>query len=157
MEQEKCSIIVRENEFIKPDIHKTGNMFDTCTRDRHNKRFHTFKYRCMYDNKLTNFGNNEIFNLTIFDKVMNLQGLILKNAQESGFVFNPKNKLPLGKYSNLRNMNICYYIKLQIPTMQRQFFGIISQKPAYANNFCNDLNKPFYFACCQCVSYNQTN
>ena len=60
--------IVEEYEFDKPLFHKMDSFFNKCYRDRHNKNYHTFEYKCEYDIQLTNIRNNEITNLTISDK-----------------------------------------------------------------------------------------
>ena len=31
--------------------------------------------------------------------------------------------------------------------MHRQFFKTMSQNPDFVQNYCNDLNNPFHFAC----------
>ena len=31
--------------------------------------------------------------------------------------------------------------------MHRQFFRLLCQNPVYVKTHCNDLNKPFHFAC----------
>ena len=43
---------------------------DNCIRDCHNKYFHTFEYKCVYDIEFKNIGKNEIINLAIADKSM---------------------------------------------------------------------------------------
>ena len=63
--------IVKDFEIIKPDMHKTDCIFDKLITDWHNKYYHTYEYRRVYDNKITNNTNNEIFNLTISDKNRN--------------------------------------------------------------------------------------
>ena len=39
-----------------------------CFRDCHNKFFHTYKYKCVYDIKFTKIKNNEKFKIKISDK-----------------------------------------------------------------------------------------
>ena len=68
--------IVKENEFDKPPIQKIDCIVDDCTRDCNHKYFHTFDHICVYDIKLTNIGNKEIFDLTISDKSVGLFELI---------------------------------------------------------------------------------
>ena len=36
----------------------------------------------------------------------------------------------------------------------RLFFRRISQSKEYIGKFCNDINNPFLFACCQWYSHN---
>ena len=50
-------------------------------------------------------------------------------------------------YSNLSNINIHYYIKLQIPIMHRHFFRKLSQNSENVQTPCNKINIPFRFAC----------
>ena len=38
-------------------------------------------------------------------------------------------------------------MKFGIPIMHRQFFRKISQNTDYVENFCNDMNNSFHFAC----------
>ena len=53
--------IVKEYESEKkPATHKIDSIIDNCIRDCHNKHFHTFKYKCVYDINLTNFARIEI-------------------------------------------------------------------------------------------------
>ena len=44
---------------------------DNSFRDCHNDYFHSFKYECIYDNKLTNITDNEIKKLKISGKSIN--------------------------------------------------------------------------------------
>ena len=80
--------LVKEYEFNKPLIHKIDSVFDNCIRDCHNKYFHTFEYKYVYDIKLTNNGNYGTVNLTIADKSMNLFELNekLEIAGQNGFI-----------------------------------------------------------------------
>ena len=59
-----------------------------CVSSCHIKNFF-FKFKCVHDIKFTNFANNEIINLTTFEKKMFIYGLNkkLKIAREIGFVF----------------------------------------------------------------------
>ena len=70
----------------------------------------------------------------------------IKIARQNGFVLNQVNGLTIKIYSNLSNINICYYLKLRIPIMHRQFFKILSQNPDYVKTYCNDRNNPLHFA-----------
>ena len=148
--------IVKEYEFIKPLIHKIDSIIDNCIKDCHNKYCHTFDHICMYDINLTNITNIEIINLTISGKSMNFYELKknLKNARRNGFEFNQINELTLKIYSNLSNLNIPYYLKLQKPIMHRHFSRILSQNPDDVQTHCNDRNKPFHFACRKWYLYN---
>ena len=67
----------------------------------------------------------------------------LKIAQENGFIFNQRNKITIKNYSNLSQMNIQYYLKLQIPIMHRHFFRKLSQNPEYVQTRSNDRRNPF--------------
>ena len=60
--------VFKEYKFNNPLITKIDSIIDSC----HNKYFHIFKYECIYDIELTNITNNEIINLTIMGKSMNL-------------------------------------------------------------------------------------
>ena len=71
----------------------------------------------------------------------------LKNARQRGFMFNQINKLTIKIYSQQRYLNIRYYLKFQIPMCHRQFCRVISQNREYVENFCNDVENLFHFAC----------
>ena len=141
--------IVKKYENIKPLFQKIDAIIDNCYRDCHKKNYQTFEYENQYDSKLTNIRNNEIGNLTIVDKSMGLFKLNKKLTvvRQHGFVFNQIKKLTKKIYSNLQSINICYYLKRRIPMCHRLFFRRISQNKEYIENFRNDLNNPFHFAC----------
>ena len=67
--------VAKEYDFKKPLVHKIDSIFDKCYRDGHNKYFHTFEFKCVYNIELTNTGNNEIVDLEISDKSMGLHEL----------------------------------------------------------------------------------
>ena len=75
-------------------------------------------------------------------------------ARGNGFLFNQINKLTRKIYSNLSNIKIHYYLKLQIQIMHRQIFRKLSQNPEYLQTHCNDINNPFHFACRKWYSHN---
>ena len=149
--------VVKEYKFDNPIFTEIDSIIDKCFRDCHNSYFHNFKYECIYDNKLTNFNNNEIFNLTISGKSRSFYELNKKLAvaRQNGFMFNQINKISIKFYSHLRYINISYYLKSQILMCHRHFFRVISQTREYVDNFCNDRNNPFHFACQKCI--NQLN
>ena len=66
---------MKEYLFDNPFITELDSVIDKCFRDYHNNYFHNFNYECIYDFKLTNITNNEIFILTISGKSMNLYEL----------------------------------------------------------------------------------
>ena len=68
-------------------------------------------------------------------------------ARQNGFIFNQINNLTIKFYSHLQYINISYYLKSQIPMCHRQFFRAISQNRDYVENFCNNMENPFHFAC----------
>ena len=141
--------IVKEYEFDKPLIHKIDSIFDNCFRDCHKNYYQTFEFKCEYDIQLTNLRNNEIINLTISDKNMNLYELNKKLtvARQNGFIFNQINELTIKSYSNLSHINIQYYHKHHIPIMHRHFFRIFSKNRDYVQTHCTDLKNSFHFAC----------
>ena len=113
---------MNENQItVVEKICKKDAINDNCIRDCHNKFFDTIEYRCEYDIKLTIIANIEIVIITIADKSMNLYELNekLKIARENGFIFNQLHKLTRKKYSNLSNIIIHYYLKLQKPMCHR--------------------------------------
>ena len=115
---------VKEYKVEYPLITKIDSLIDSCYRDCQNKYFRNFKYECIHDITLTNITNNEIINLTISGKNMDLYELIKKLtvARQNGFIFSQINKLTIKFFSPLRYINISYYLKFQLPICHRQFF-----------------------------------
>ena len=147
---------VKKYEFLELPIHKIDSLNDNCFRDCHEKYFHTFEDRCVYNIKLTNIGIKDTVKLTISDKSMDLYKLIkkLKIARQRVFIFNQINKQTRKTYSLERYINIHFKLKLQIPIMHRQFLKIISQNKEYIKQFCNYMENPFHFACRKWYLYN---
>ena len=141
--------VVKEYEFDNPLITKIDSIINGCYRDCHNKFFHTFKYVCIYDIKLTNITNIEIINRSISDESFGLYELNKKLtiARQRGFKFNQIKKLTKKIYSHQRYKNISYYLKHRIPIMHRQIFKILTKNRDYVETHCNDRNNPFHFAC----------
>ena len=146
---ENKSYVVKEYKFDNPLITKIDSLIDNCYRDCYNQYFHTFKYVCIYDKKLTKITNNEIFNITISDESLGLYELNKKLtiARQRGFKFNQINNITIKFYSHQRCINIRCYLKHRIPIMPRQFFKILSKNRDYVHTRCNDINNPFPFAC----------
>ena len=71
---------VKEYKSDNPLITKIDSIIDSCYRDCHNKCVHTFIDECIYDIKLTNITNNEVLNLTLLAKSMNLYELNKKQT-----------------------------------------------------------------------------
>ena len=141
--------VVKEYNFDNPPITKIDSIIDGCYRDCHNNYFHTFKYVCIYDIRLTNITNNEIIIITISDESLGLYELNKKLtiARQKGFILNQINKLTIKIYSYQRYINISYYLKHRIPIMHRQFFKILSRNRDYVETHYTDRNNPFHFAC----------
>ena len=75
-------------------------MIDNCYRDCLDKYFHTFENRRIYDIEFRYIGNNEVFNLKISDKSMDLnETKKIGIARQRGF-FNQINKLIMKVYSH---------------------------------------------------------
>ena len=51
------------------------SLIDVCIRDCQNEYFHTYKYKCVYDVKLSNISYNELVNLAVSGKEINVYGL----------------------------------------------------------------------------------
>ena len=141
--------VVKEYKIDNPLITKIYSIIDNCYRNCHNKYFHTFKYACIYDIKLTNIKNNEPVSISISDESLGLYELNKKLtiARQRGFILNQINKLKIKIFSHQRYINISYYLKRRIPIMHRQFFKILSRNRDYVFAHCNDRNNPFHFAC----------
>ena len=52
--KEKNGFVVKECEFIKPDIDEVIYIIKGTFKNCIKKNFHSFEYRCVYDIKLTN-------------------------------------------------------------------------------------------------------
>ena len=121
--------VAKQYKVDNPLITDIDSKIDKCFGDCHKMYFHNFKYECIYDFKVTNITNNEIINLIISGKCMNLYELNKKLtvARQSGFMFNQITKLTIKIYSHLRYINMSYYY-LQFPMQmcRRQFFRKIS-------------------------------
>ena len=141
--------VVKKYIFDKPLITNIDFIIDGCYRDCHNKYFHTIKYVCIYDIKLTNITNSEIINITISDESLGLYELNKKLtvARQRGFIFNQINKLTKKIYSHQRYINISYYLKHRIPIVHWQFFKKVSRYHDYVQTHCNDRKNPFHFSC----------
>ena len=148
--------IVKEYEFDNPLIDKIDFIIDGCYRERHNKSFHTFKYVCIQDIKLTNITNNEISNIKISEESLGLYELNekLTVARQRAFKFIQISKFKIKVYSNLSHINVYYYLKLQTPMGHRLFSRRIAQNREYIQTYCNERRNPFHLACRQCYSYN---
>ena len=94
--------VVKEYKFDNPLITKIDSIIDNCYRDCHKKYFHSFKYVCIYDIKLTNITNNEKINISLSDKSLGLCELNKKLtiARQRGFILNQKNKLTIKIFSH---------------------------------------------------------
>ena len=91
-ERKPVKLDKKEYKFDKPLFHKSNSLIDNCIRDCHNKDFHAFMYNVVYDINFTSIANDEIINITIADKEMNLYGLSKKFnfAWQKGCIFNQK-------------------------------------------------------------------
>ena len=118
-------------------------VLDGCFKDCHNNYLHIYKYKCLYDMKFENVESNELIDFTVSGKNMDLYHLNkkLKVARERGFIFIHINKLTIKIFSHRR------YLKHRNPIMQRKVFRVISQNGECVENFCNDMENPFHFAC----------
>ena len=145
--------VVKEYKFNNPLITRMHSIIDGCYRDCHNTYFHTYKYVCIYDIKLTNITKNEVINITISDESMNLFELNKKLtvARQKGYIFIQKNKRTIKSYSHLRYISISCYLIFPIPMCHGQMFTVISQNRDYVENFCNDMENLFHFACQKCI------
>ena len=131
--------VVKEYIFDNPPITKIDSIIDGCYRDYHNKYFHTFKYVCIYDIKVTKITNNEIINITISDNNMGMFELNKKLtlARQRGFIFNQINKLKIKFYTPLSQNNIHRYLKFHCPILVRQILRTISRNPESIHSFRN--------------------
>ena len=73
-------VIVEKHEVDEQLIQKMDSIFDECIGDCHHDYFHTFDHMFEFDIRFTKIRKNEIFNLTISDKSMNLYELNQKST-----------------------------------------------------------------------------
>ena len=148
--------VVKIYEFDNPLIQHIDSIIDECYRDCQNKYFHAFWCICEYNINFTNITNNEMINFEI--PVKSLGSYELKRkltlAKKRGFKFNQINNLKTKIYSDLKNINIHYYLKHQIPMGKRLFFRRIAKNRDYIETYCNDVRNPFHYACQRWYSYN---
>ena len=64
--------VVKEHKFDNPLFTKIVFLTDNCITDCHSNYFHNFKSKRIFDIIFTNITNNEIINLTISGKSMDL-------------------------------------------------------------------------------------
>ena len=151
--------VVKEYEFDKKDIHEIDYLLDAVIKDCRKKYFHTFEYKLVYNIKFTNISNNKEVNVIITHKSMEFKtefyGLNKKieNARRNGFEFNQINNFKIEFYSNLSCINIDYHLRLGASPLHRRFFINLLKNRDYIRTHCNDLNKPFNFACRRWYEY----
>ena len=126
--KEKFSNLVKVYEINNPQIYK-DDINQLVARKLINARvfFHTYKYECIYD---LNYMNTNSYrgNLSILLKEneykYQLYGLHkkIRNIKTGSLVFLNIKKITVKIYSSLTNINIKYYLTLNIPIMHRQFF-----------------------------------
>ena len=128
------SSIVKEYDFIKPEIDEVVYLLDKVIEVCRKNYFYTYKFRCLYDTKFRNITNKDkIILKTSLDclefksEFCGLNGKI-KNAKYNKFSLDEIEKLPMKIYSSRSNINKHYYLKLQKPIMHRQFFKKIHLK-----------------------------
>ena len=140
--------VVKENKFDNPLLTETDSIIDSCFKDCQNNYFHKFKYKCIYDIKLSSITKKETIKMKLIGKSMILCKLNKdKNVRQNCFIFNQINNLTKKFYSHLRYINVSSYLKFQILMCHRQFFRKNSQNREFIKNFCNDVENPFNFAC----------
>ena len=115
--------LVRKYRCDNPNITEVDSINDNCSERCHDKYFHKFNYKSIHHINFTNITINEIINMTISGKSMNLYDLNkkLEAGRKNGFIFNQKNKLTTKFYSHLRYINIGFYLKFQLPMCHRCF------------------------------------
>ena len=87
------------------------------------------------------------FLLCIWNSNLNSRDWIekIKNVLQNGFRFIEIVKLSIKIDSNLSNMNMCHYLNLAKPVLQRGNFRKISRKPENVKTVCSDLYNFFSF------------
>ena len=146
--KDKCGMLVREYEVIRPDIHNVDSVIDNVSKHCHNEYFHIFEYKCIYDIKFTNITKNELLNLIVAGKQMNLYGLRKIENWTRNWFYNYSNK-----WNDKKNLfdstkyNYMLLFKILKTNIPSTIFKIISRKPEYVENFCRNLNDRFLFAC----------
>ena len=94
--------VEKEYNFDNPLDFDIDSIIDNCCRDCHNKCFRTFEKKWLLGIQLTNIGNNEVVNLPIADKSMNLYELNkeMKNTRQNDLKIDQIKKT-IKTYSNL--------------------------------------------------------
>ena len=131
--------IVKEYEYINPNIQEIDYILDNCIKDCYNKYFQPIRNICLYNIELTNISNNNIINLSISDEYLTMNEIIKKLtiARERGYIFNKINRLTIKFYDKLSQTNIHYYYKFRCPLLIRQILKIISRDPESIQKFSN--------------------
>ena len=95
---------VKEFNSDSPIITEINSLIYKGFKDCHNIYFQKFKFECINDIKLTNISNNEILNLTISGKSMEVYEVNKKLtvARQNGFIFNQINKRTIIVFSHSR-------------------------------------------------------
>ena len=125
--KEKYGTVVKDYNFIDPDIDEVNYILNDNIKDCRKKYFLSFEYRCVYDIEVKKFTNNEEVILTITHGYMELKfqfyGLSenFKNARHNAFIFNEIVILTIKIESTLSSINMCSYLKLRIPIIHRHF------------------------------------
>ena len=68
-------------------------------------------------------------------------------ARQNCFIIIQINKLTKIFCSHLRYIKIGYYLKFQITLCHGEFFKVITQSRDFVENFRNDMENLFHFAC----------
>ena len=155
----KYDIVVKVYETIQPEIDEKCYKFVNVIKDCRGEVFHTFENRCVYGFNITIITNNGEVNLTIFHGFMCFKSEFygfhekIKCVRKNGFRFGKTVKLTIKIDSSQSHINICYYFKLSVPIMQREFSKILSRKPENVKTPFNDPINPFLFACRKWTNY----
>ena len=111
--KQKYGTVVKEYEFIKPDIDEVIRRLNDTPKDSMKVYFQSFDCRCVNDNKFLSLEIIEEVVKTITLAYMEFESHFyalnqkLKNALKNGFRFSELLRLTLKIYSRLSNIIIC--------------------------------------------------
>ena len=125
--KQECGFVVKESEFINPDIDELNYKLIDTIKDCRQKYFHSIENGCAHDIKIISLANNAEVDLPLFIGYMKIKSQFyglnkkIKTARNFGFIVIEIVKLAVKNFSSLPNINMCYYLKLRIPMYHKQF------------------------------------
>ena len=151
--KKEYGIDAEEHEFVRPEHDEVNYILNDTIKDCRNKYFHSFDYRCVYDNKFTNMEKSEKIILSITLEYMKYKSQVyrlsekIKTSGKNCFRFNEIVNSTIKTDSSLSYINKRYFSKFPMPIRYRQFVRIIPQTLEYFKSVCIARSNLFHFAC----------